>query len=159
MGDQKILWYVLVVNLIAYIVGVSLRVLLRRLFSYPGISLTASGVVAVLLFNACILFWIFGSLDGAFLSGKSGVDGFIESVEMGRLVGQFVGPGLLFLSVIWIYTIFRYRSGVNSDKKGAAESGDTSIIEVGNKFATVIFWIIGGGFLLFAIVGFVVSRI
>lgn len=159
MDDQQIFWFLLVVNLVAYIFGVSLRALLHRLFSYSGIGSAACGVAAVLLLNVCILFLTLGSLDGPFLSGKSGVDRFFESVGKGQLIGQFIAPGLIFLGGIWVYTVVRYRRAVSNDNEGAAESGSASIIAFGNKSATVIFWIIGGGFIVFAIAGFIASRI
>ena len=145
-------------NIIAMFLGILAGVIVRNFSKAKKVRPIRWGVTSILVLNVALLAGVIRHYSK--LSSQAATDGvqhFNDSVAMGSVIGTVIFPSLIILCLTWI--LIRIKAGRIVQRVESADDMDaSSVVSIGNKVATVIFWIFGGGFLLLALWALVLGR-
>ncbi|MCX4187615.1 hypothetical protein [Methylophaga sp. OBS4] len=135
-------------NIGFFLFGILAEVVVRRLSKREKVHPIRWGIASIVALNVLLLGLVISHFSNIPAQvATDGVQQFNNSVSMGAMLGTVISPGLIMLCLIWIY--IRVRAGQIVLRVESADDIDASrVVSIGNKVATVIFWIVGGGFLL-----------
>ncbi|WP_123636323.1 hypothetical protein [Marinobacter sp. R17] len=141
--------FLLALNLAVFIAGITVIYTIKRLTSRIRSGSLRVGGFCVLALNATLLAIALTKISQLKNTpATTGVEGFLSSAAMGESIGRVIAPGLILLSIIWIYISIRAKFTRNSDSSELHRDNQKRLIDIGNRIATAIFWIVGGGFLV-----------
>lgn len=138
-------------NISVLLFGILVGAMVRRFSTSKKVRPIRWGVAFLVTLNVVLLGLILRHLTNMPSQAVTdGVQQFQDSVSVGSMIGTVIFPGLVMLCVIWLY--IRVRAGRIVQRVESADDKDASrVVSLGNKVATVIFWVVGGSFLLLAL--------
>ena len=153
---SSILLYIL--NIGVFLIGTLMGATVRRFSASGDVSPLRWGTSCLVILNVALLGLVISHLSNMPSQVTTdGVQQFNNGVSLGAMVGTVIFPGLVILCMIWLY--IRIKAGrIVQQVESANDIGASRIISTGNKVATVIFWIFGGGFLLFLLGALIFGR-
>lgn len=145
-------------NVSVLLFGILVGVVVRHFSTSKKVRPIRWGIASLVALNVVLLGLVIHHLSNMRPQvATDGVQQFNNGVSVGAMLGTVIFPGLVILCVIWLY--IRAKAGRIVQRVESADNIEAShIVSVGNKVATVIFWVFGGSFLLLALGALIFGR-